>query len=239
MPESLKAIAKMIDHSLLHPTLTDQDLIAGCELAKKYDVASVCIKPYAIPLAREQLKGSDVFVSTVIGFPHGSHKVEVKVHEAELALNDGAIELDMVINIGKVLGKDWDYIHQELKAMNDLAVSRGALLKVIFETDFVAADELRIKLCHICSEIGVAFVKTSTGYNYVKQADGQMAYLGASDPVLNLMRRECPISVQVKAAGKVKTLDDVLRVRLLGVTRVGATTTADILEEAKQRGFTD
>lgn len=123
--------------------------------------------------------------------------------------------------------------------MNDLTVSRGALLKVIFETDFVAADELRIKLCHICSEIGVAFVKTSTGYNYVKQADGQMAYLGATDHVLNLMRHECPISVQVKAAGKVKTLDDVLRVRSLGVTRVGATTTAEILEEAKQRGFVD
>lgn len=239
MSESLRAIAKMIDHSLLHPTLTDQELIAGCQLARKYDVASVCIKPYAIPLAKEQLKGSDVFVSTVIGFPSGSHKIEVKVQEAELALDDGAIELDMVINIGKALSRDWDYFHQEIKAINDVAVRRKALLKVIFETDYVAQDELRIQLCRICSELAVAFVKTSTGYNYVRQADGQMAYAGASDHVLQLMRRECPPSVQVKAAGKVKTLDDVLRVRSLGVTRIGATTTAEILEEAKKRGFSD
>lgn len=239
MPESLRAIAKMIDHSLLHPTLTDQNLIEGCELAKKYGVASVCIKPYAVALAKEQLKGSDVAVSAVIGFPHGSHKVEIKLHEAEMALNDGATELDMVINIGKALSKDWDYIRHELKVINDLTVSRGALLKVIFETDFINEEELLVKLCHICSEIGVAFVKTSTGYNYVKQADGNMAYAGATDRVLNIMRRECPVSVQVKAAGKIKTLEDVLRVRMLGVTRVGATTTAEILEEAKRQGFSD
>jgi len=239
MSESLRAIAKMIDHSLLHPTLTDQELITGCQLARKYDVASVCIKPYAIPLAKEQLKGSDVFISTVIGFPSGSHKIEIKVQEAELALDDGAIELDMVINIGKALSSDWDYLRQEIKAINDVAVRRKALLKVIFETDCVAQDELRIQLCRICSELAVAFVKTSTGYNYVRQADGQMAYDGASDHVLQLMRRECPPSVQVKAAGKVKTLDDVLRVRSLGVTRIGATTTAEILEEAKKRGFSD
>jgi deoxyribose-phosphate aldolase len=239
MSESLRAIAKMIDHSLLHPTMTDQDLIAGCELAKKYDVASVCIKPYAVQLAKEQLKGSDVLVGAVIGFPSGSHKVEAKVYEAELALADGAVELDMVLNIGKALSRDWEYIRHEIKAINDLTVSHGKLLKVIFETDYVAQDELRIELCHICSEIAVAFVKTSSGYNFVKQPDGQMTYAGASDHVLKLMRRECPPSVQVKAAGKVKTLDDVLRVRDLGVTRVGATSTAEILEEAKKRGFKD
>jgi len=239
MSESLRAIAKMIDHSLLHPTLTDQELTAGCELAKKYDVASVCIKPYAIQLAKEQLKGSDVFVSTVIGFPSGSHKVEVKLREAELALADGAVELDMVLNIGKALSHDWEYTRHEIQTINDLTVSHGALLKVIFETDYIAQDDLRIQLCHICSEVAVAFVKTSTGYNYVKQANGQMVYAGASDHVLKLMRRECPLSVQVKAAGKVKTLDDILRVRSLGVTRIGATTTAEILEEAKKRGFKD
>jgi deoxyribose-phosphate aldolase len=239
MSESLRAIAKMIDHSLLHPTLTDQELIAGCQLARKYDVASVCIKPYAIPLAKEQLKGSDVFVSTVIGFPSGSHKIEVKVQEAELALDDGAIELDMVVNIGKALSRDWDYLRTEIKAINDVAVRRKALLKVIFETDYVAQDELRIQLCRICTDLAVAFVKTSTGYNYVRQPDGLMVYAGASDHVLQLMRRECPPSVQVKAAGKVKTLDDVLRVRSMGVTRIGATTTAEILEEAKKRGFRD
>jgi len=239
MPESLRAIAKMIDHSLLHPTLTDEELIAGCQLACKYNVASVCIKPYAIPLAKEQLAGSEVFVSTVIGFPHGSHRVEVKLREAELALQDGATELDMVVNIGKVISRDWDYVRQELTDLNSLTVIHGALLKVIFETDFIAQDELRIQLCKICSEVAVAFVKTSTGYNYVRQPDGNMAYAGASDDVLKLMRRECPPSVQIKAAGKVKTLDDVLRVRSLGVTRIGATTTAEILEEAKRRGFSD
>jgi len=239
MPESVRAIAKMIDHSLLHPTLTDEELIAGCQLACKYNVASVCIKPYAIPLAKEQLAGSEVFVSTVIGFPHGSHRVEVKLREAELALQDGATELDMVVNIGKVISRDWDYVRQELTDLNSLTVIHGALLKVIFETDFIAQDELRIQLCKICSEVAVAFVKTSTGYNYVRQPDGNMAYAGASDDVLKLMRRECPPSVQIKAAGKVKTLDDVLRVRSLGVTRIGATTTAEILEEAKRRGFSD
>lgn len=239
MTESLRAIAKMIDHSLLYPTLTDADLISGCQLAKQYDVASVCIKPYAISLAKEQLAGSDVFVSAVIGFPHGSNKVEIKVKEAELALEEGARELDMVVNIGKVLSRDWDYIRNELKQVNDVCVNQNVLLKIIFETDFVTQDELRIKLCHLCSEVGTAFVKTSTGFNYVKQADGNMAYLGASDEVLILMRRECPPSVQVKAAGRIKTLDDVLRVCTLGVTRVGCTTTAEILEEAKGRGFVD
>jgi len=239
MSESLSAIAKMIDHSLLHPTLTDQDLIAGCQLARKYDVASVCIKPYAVPLAKEQLQGSDVFVSVVIGFPSGSHKIEIKVKEAEMALDDGAAELDMVLNIGKALSRDWEYLRREIKAVNDVAVRRNALLKVIFETDYIAQDELRIQLCHLCSELAVAFVKTSTGYNYVRQADGQMTYAGASDHVIQLMRRECSPSVQVKAAGRVKTLDDVLRVRSLGATRVGATTTAEILEEAKRRGFKD
>ena len=239
MSESLRAIAKMIDHSLLHPTLTDEDLAAGCELAKKYDVASACVKTYAVPLAAHILDGSDVLVSTVIGFPHGSHQVEIKEREARLALDEGATELDMVINIGKALSQDWDYITREVTAINDICVERGAILKVIFETDFITDDESRIKLCHICSDIGVAFVKTSTGYNYVKDPSGSMGYAGASDHVLKLMRRECPPSVQVKAAGKVKTLDDVLRVRLLGVTRIGATTTAEILEEARQRGFTD
>ena len=239
MSESLSAIAKMIDHSLLHPTLTDEDLIAGCELAKKYGVASACIKTYAVPLARKILDGSGVLVSTVVGFPHGCHHVEIKEREARLALEQGAAELDMVINIGKALSKQWDYISREVKAINDICVESGAILKVIFETDFVTSDESRIKLCQICSEIGVAFVKTSTGYNYVKDASGAMGYAGASDHVLMLMRRECPPSVQVKAAGKVKTLDDVLRVRSLGVTRIGATTTAEILEEARQRGFTD
>jgi len=237
--ESLRAVAKMIDHSLLHPTLTDNDLIAGCRLAERYNVASVCIKPYAVTLAKQILAGSEVKVSTVIGFPHGGHQIEVKELEARLALDQGAAELDMVINIGKALSQDWNYINREIKSINGICVSRGALLKVIFETDFVTSDDSRIKLCQICGEIGVGFVKTSTGYNFVKDSSGAMGYAGATDHVLKLMRQACPPSVQVKAAGKVRTLDDVLRVRSLGVSRIGATTTAEILEEAKRRGFTD
>lgn len=237
MTESLQSIAKMIDHSLLHPMLTDQELIDGCLLAIKYKVASVCIKPYAVPLAKEILAGSEVKVGTVIGFPHGSSKTAVKLREARLALDDGAVELDMVVNIGKVLSHDWAYVTQEIRKVNRLTVSRGALLKVIFENDFLTDDALKIKLCEICSKLAVAFVKTSTGYGFVRRSDGSYTYAGATDHDLELMRLHTIPSVQVKAAGGVRTLDDILRVRALGVTRVGATATEAILAEARKRGY--
>ncbi len=237
MTASLREIARMIDHSLLHPTMTDQDLAAGCRLARHLDVAAVCIKPYAVPLAREILAGSAVRVCTVIGFPHGSSRVEVKLHEAELALADGAMELDMVVNVGKVLGGDWAYVSEEVRRLNELTVSRGALLKVIFENDYLADDACKVALCEICNRHAVAFVKTSTGYSFVKRADGTYSYAGATDHDLALMRQACLPSVQVKAAGGVRTLDDVLRVRALGVARVGATATEAILAEARRRGY--
>lgn len=237
MTESLLSISKMIDHSLLHPTLTDQELIDGCLLAIKYKVASVCIKPYAVPLAKEILAGSDVAVGTVVGFPHGSSKIETKLEEAELALDDGAVELDMVVNIGKVLSRDWNYISDEISYVNELTVSRGALLKVIFENDFLSEDYYKIRLCDICSRHAVAFVKTSTGFGFVRQKDGTYSYAGATDHDLELMRRETSPSVQIKAAGGVRTLDDLLRVKALGVTRVGATATEAILQEAIKRGY--
>jgi deoxyribose-phosphate aldolase len=236
MTESLRDIAKMIDHSLLHPTMTDRDLEEGCRLARRYDVASVCIKPYAAALARDLLRGSDVRVCTVIGFPHGGNRPEIKVNEAEAALDDGATELDMVINIGKALSGDWDYVAGEIQAINAVATKRGAIVKVILETDYLTRDEDKVRLCHICSDARVAFVKTSTGYGFVRGADGRYGYAGATDHDLALMRRECAPSVQVKAAGGVRTLDDVLRVRALGVTRVGATATEAILNEARARG---
>jgi len=233
---SLKSLAKMIDHSLLHPTLTDEAIIAGCELSKKYDVATACVKPYAIQLAHSVLDGSTVGVCAVVAFPHGNSTISIKVREAEQAVLEGAAEIDLVVNIGKVLGGNWEYVSVEIKAVNDVVINNKGILKVIFENDYLE-DVHIIKLCEICAAHAVAFVKTSTGYGFVKQANGMYAYKGATDHHLQLMRAHCPETVQVKAAGGIRTLDDLLRVRSLGVTRIGATTTASILEEAKQRGF--
>ncbi len=227
----------MIDHSLLHPTLTDQDLRHECEVALAWDVASVCIKPYAVPLAREMLSGYDVKVGTVVGFPHGNSRVEVKKIEAELAMTDGAEELDVVVNIGKVLGGDWEYISEEIHELNEMTARGGAILKVIFENDYLAEIECKRRLCEICNEHQVAFVKTSTGYGFVKRENGMYSYEGATDSDLMLMRRKCIGTIQVKAAGGIRTLDDVLRVQALGVTRVGATATEAILQEARNRGY--
>jgi deoxyribose-phosphate aldolase len=232
---TLRDLAKMIDHSLLHPTMTDAEIRSGCELARQYDVATACVKPYAIPLAKEILSGSDVAVCPVIGFPHGNSVTSIKVKEAEAAAESGGTEIDMVINIGKALGGDWPYVSAEIKAINDVVRARKAILKVIFENDYLQDSHI-IKLCEICSAIGVAFVKTSTGYGFVKQENGSYSYKGATIAHLKLMRQHCPPSVRIKAAGGVRTLDDLLLVRSLGVARIGATATKAILEEAKSRG---
>ncbi len=233
---SLHELAKMIDHSLLHPTMTDEDIARGCALAVKYNVATVCIKPYAIPMVKALLAGSDVAVCPVIAFPHGNSATAIKVAEAEAAALAGGVEIDMVVNIGKVLGGDWAYVSDEIDAINQAVVANGAILKVIFENDYLQ-DEQIIRLCGICSERHVAFVKTSSGYGFVKQSNGMYSYQGATDHHLALMRRHSAPAVQIKAAGGVRTLDDLLRVRALGVTRVGATATEAILEEARRRGI--
>ena len=212
---SLKSLAKMIDHSLLHPTMTDAVIAEGCELARRYDVATACVKPYSIPLACSILAGSAVGVCAVIAFPHGNSTPEIKLTEAEHAVRAGASEIDMVVNIGKVLGGDWDYVSVEIQAVNGLVTAAGALLKVIFETDYLQ-DEHIIRLCQICSEHRVAFVKTSTGYGFVRQPNGMYAYQGATDHNLRMMREHSAPGVQIKAAGGVRTLDDLLRVRALG-----------------------
>ena len=232
----LNSLAKMIDHSLLHPTMTDESIISGCQLARQYDVATACIKPYAIPLAKSILDGSNVGVCAVIAFPHGNSATGIKVREAGEAVAAGATEIDMVINIGKALGGDWDYVSAEIKAINATVTRGGAILKVIFENDYLEDAQI-IKLCAICSEHAVAFVKTSTGYGFVKQPNGFYTYAGATDHALRLMREHAAPGVQIKAAGGVRTLDDLLRVRKLGVTRIGATATREILEEAKRRGL--
>ena len=235
MNYSLRDIAKMIDHSLLHPTMTDSDLENGCALAKQYDVATVCIKPYYVAKAKELLAGSDVAVCTVVGFPHGSSTILMKVAETRQACKDGATEIDVVVNIGKVLSEDWRYVKRELFAVHKECRKHGAILKVIFENDFLPKDKLKIKLCKICSGLGIEFVKTSTGYGFVKQPDGNNITKGATEHDLLLMRKHSDAAVQVKAAGGVRTLDDTLKVRALGVSRIGATATVAILEEAKKR----
>ncbi|GAB3920104.1 deoxyribose-phosphate aldolase [Larkinella terrae] len=231
----IRDLAKMIDHSLLHPTLTDDELREGCELAKKYDVASVCIKPYAVKQSVELLAGSDVLVGTVIGFPHGNSATAIKVAETEQACRDGAVEIDMVVNIGKVLCNDWPYVTGEIRAVHDACVRHGAILKVIFENDFLPDDSCKIRLCEICTEVGAEFVKTSTGYGFVKGADGNYSYEGATEHDLKLMLDHVGPGVKVKAAGGVRTLDGLLKVRELGVARLGASATAAILEDAYRR----
>jgi deoxyribose-phosphate aldolase len=223
MPDfTYTAIAKMLDHSLLQPQLTDAELEQGCQLARGYDVASVCIKPYAVKLAARLLAGSSVAVGTTIGFPQGGHLTAIKVAEAEKAMDDGARELDMVVNIGKVLSKDWRFVSDDIAAVVETAHRRGALVKVIFENSFLG-DDHKEQLCRICGEVRADFVKTSTGYGAT----------GATDEDLRLMRRCSPPHVQVKAAGGVRTYERLLAVRAIGVTRVGATATKAILDECK------
>ncbi len=217
-------IAKMIDHSLLNPTLNTADLEAGCRLAVAYDVASVCIMPFALKRCAEILAGSTVKPSTTIGFPHGGHTTAVKVAEAEHALADGGQELDMVVNISQVLSGSWDYVRNDIRAVVDLAHAAGQKVKVIFENCYLK-DEHKIRLCAICGEIGADWVKTSTGYGTG----------GATMGDLKLMRAHSPAHVQVKAAGGVRDLDALLQVRALGVTRVGASRTREMLDECRKR----
>ena len=231
---TLHDLAKMIDHSLLHPTLTDADLKEGCALAVEYDVATVCIKPYAVPDAAEWLAGSDVAVCAVAGFPHGNSHTALIVEEALRACREGATEIDIVSNTGKVLGGAWGYVRDEIRAENDAVTGAGAILKVIFEND-VLQDEHVVRLCEICTECGVAFAKTSTGYGMVKQQNGTYAYQGATEHHLKLMRAHCGPKVQIKAAGGVRTVPDMVRARARGATRIGASATSALLDDARQR----
>lgn len=217
-------LAKMIDHSLLKPVLTADELEQGLKIALDYNVGSVCIMPYYLKRCAEALAGSTVKASTTIGFPHGGHTTAIKVAEARQALLDGGEELDMVVNISQVLSGQWDYVRADIKAVIDVTHEYGQKVKVIFENCYLD-DAQKIKLCEICGELNADWVKTSTGYGTG----------GATDEDLRLMRQHSPAQVQVKAAGGVRSLDRLLAVRALGVTRVGATATVPILEEYKQR----
>jgi len=231
----VKDLAKMIDHSILHPTMTDEDLIRECAIAKKYDVASVCVKPYMVKQAKELLKGTDVFVGCVIGFPAGNSTIDVKTFETETACKDGAVEIDMVINIGKALQCDWDYIEDEIMSVTETSHRNGAIVKVIFETDYITKREDIIKLCEICTKVNADYVKTSSGFGFVKGADGKYDYTGATIPNLILMRQHSGLNVKVKAAGGIRTLDQLMAVKEAGCSRCGATATTAIIEEAIRR----
>jgi deoxyribose-phosphate aldolase len=224
MPLTYDYIAKRIDHSLLGPTLTDAELEAGCRLAAEYQVASVCIKPYAVAQAAAILRGTGVAVGTTIGFPHGGHATAVKVFESERAIRDGATELDMVINIGQAIGGSWEPVRADTAAVTEAAHTGGAIVKVIFENCFLN-DEQKVRLCEICGEVGADYVKTSTGYGTG----------GATHADLILMRKAAPPHVKLKAAGGVRTLDAAIAVAELGCDRIGASKTAEMLDDLKGR----
>ncbi len=220
---SYQDVAKMIDHSLLNPTLSEQDLRSGIQLALAYDAASVCIMPYYLKTCAEMLAGSTVKASTTIGFPHGGHTTAIKRAEAEQAIADGCEELDMVVNISKVLSGDWDFVTKDIAAVIEVAHAAGQKVKVIFENCYLNDDQ-KIRLCKICSDLNADWVKTSTGYGTG----------GATHEDLKLMREHSADQVQVKAAGGVRDLPALLAVREIGVTRCGASRTADILNQARQ-----
>ena len=217
-------IAKMLDHSTLQPFLTNEDIRKGCELALRYDTASVCARPCDMPLVASLLRGSDVKVCTVIGFPHGTHRTAIKVAEAKQALADGCTELDMVINIGKLLGGDEDYVRDEIRQIVQVAHEAGALVKVILETCYLT-DAQKVTACHLSEEAGADFVKTSTGYGTK----------GCTIQDLQLMRRSVSERVQVKGSGGIRDLDTVLSARAVGATRCGVSATAAIMAEAEKR----
>lgn len=233
---SVLDLAQMIDHSLLHPTMTDAQVRDGLVLARRCACATACVKPYSVPMAREILAGSQTAVCAVVGFPHGNSHPDLIVAEALRAIAEGATEIDMVANAGKILGGDWAYLTAELRLVNAATTAAGAILKVIFENDYIQEAHI-IRLCEICTQLDIAFVKTSTGYGFVKQANGDYNYKGATEAHLRLMRQHSGPKVQIKAAGGVRTLDDLLKVRALGVTRIGATATEAILAEAMRRNF--
>jgi deoxyribose-phosphate aldolase len=225
-------IAASIDHALLHPTMTDDEMIAGCREAAELGVASVCVKPYAVPLAVAELRGTPVAVGTVVGFPHGANPTEVKAFETRWAVERGAREIDMVINVAKALAGEWRYVESDIRAVVEAAAPRGAIVKVILETDFISDDATKQRLCTICEQAGAHFVKTSTGFGFVKQQNGDYNYVGATEHDVQLMRSECSAKVGVKASGGIRSFAQAARFLQLGATRLGTSASRAIVEAA-------
>ncbi len=229
-----KSVVKMIDHSVLQPTQTDDDVRAACALCAEVGVASICVKPSHVPLAVELLRGISIAVSTTVGFPHGGNATETKVAETHLACQQGATEVDMVANLGKALSGDWAFVEADIRAVVEAARSHGAITKVIFECGLLPNDDVKIRLCQASEAAGAAFVKTSTGYGVAKQADDSLAVTGATEHDVKLMRAACRPAVQVKAAGGMRSYADALRFVELGATRLGTSSTQVIA--AGERG---
>ncbi|MBE5788006.1 MAG: deoxyribose-phosphate aldolase [Clostridiales bacterium] len=224
MSITLRDIAKMLDHSTLQPFLTPDDIKKGCDIALEYGAATVCARPYDMPLVVKCLKGSDVLPCTVIGFPHGAHHTSVKVFEAQRALDDGCRELDMVLNIGEMLKGNETYVQDEIAKLAKAAHDRDAILKVILETCYLNEEQKKLA-CRLSEAAGADFVKTSTGYGSA----------GATIQDVALMRAAVSPAVRVKASGGIRTLDMVLACRKAGASRCGVSATQKIMEEAKAR----
>jgi deoxyribose-phosphate aldolase len=221
-PQTYEDLAGMIDHSLLRPELADAQVLEGCGLARRYGVAAVSVRPCDIETAVRALGGSAVKVGSVAGFPHGSQTTAVKLYECRDALRRGAREIDMVVNVARLLSRQFQYVETELLQMADACHQEGAIVKVIFENAYLT-DELKIVACRICARAGVDFAKTSTGF----------APSGCTMEDLRLMRRHLPERIGIKAAGGVRTLEALLEARAAGATRAGATATAAILDAWK------
>jgi deoxyribose-phosphate aldolase len=222
MPDS---ILPLIDHAVLQPTATDADVIAACRICDDAGVASICVKPCHVPLAARELAGSKVLVSTVIGFPHGGTSTATKAAETRTACDEGAKEVDMVANLGKAIGGDWAYVEADIRAVVEAARSHGAITKVIFETGILPSDDVKVGLCRASEAAGAAFVKTSTGFGYAKNAAGALEATGATEHDIKLMRATCGPAVQMKASGGIRDIESARRLVALGATRLGTSAT--------------
>lgn len=223
-----KPLVSLIDHAVLHPTQTSDDVRAACELCLRLGVASVCVKPSHVRLAAELLDGSAVLASTVIGFPHGGTTTAAKVAETTWACEDGAREVDMVINLGAALAGEWKKVAADIGAVVAEAKRHDAITKVIFETGLLSSDEMKRELCRISESEGAAFVKTSTGFGFVKQPDGSLKATGATPHDIALMRDACSEAVQIKASGGIRSYEDTVKLVELGATRLGTSGTEAI-----------
>ena len=231
---SSSELVGLFDHAILQPTMTDAQMLLQLRSLRQFPLASVCLKPYAVRMGVDALQETAITVGTVIGFPHGSSLPEIKAAEAETAFRDGARDVDMVVNVGKVLSNDWEYVYSDIESVLTVARRHGGTIKVIFETDYLTQDEDKIRLCEICSDLKVDYVKTSTGFGFVKYGDSY-GYRGATEHDVALMRRYSSTNVGVKPSGGVRTLKQVLRLIELGATRIGTASTESIYEEALQK----
>ena len=228
-----RTIASYIDHAVLAPQQGDQDVRDACQLCSDLLVASICVKPCHVPLAAELLDQSNVKVSTVIGFPHGSTSTDVKISEAHWACQQGARELDMVVNLGEIHDQHWDTVEAEIAAVVNAGRSSNAITKVIFETGLLNDDETIVQLCRISEQAGAAFVKTSTGFGFAKQDDGTMQPTGATEHHVRLMYKTCGPHMGVKASGGIRNLSLARRFIDLGATRLGTSSTLQIAAEER------